>query len=338
MRLLKHLALALCLGVSLPAVSTVAAQAQMVDLQAGVAPPPLPVYVQPPIPGPGYIWTPGYWSWNGSDYFWVPGAWVLPPRVGLLWTPGYWGWNNGVYVFRAGYWGPVVGFYGGVNYGFGYPGVGFAGGYWRGGAFFYNRAVTNITVVNITNVYSRPVPSPPGATRASFNGGAGATTVSPPPADIAARQHPQAPPTAAQIERREAASHDHGALASVNHGAPPNAAIAHPGDAPAAVGAHPGAGASAGVHPGAAAAVGAAGAAAAVGAAHAISRGHGPAGQQHNAVAPAGQQPGVGPRPMANRPAFRQAAPRFRPAMTARPRPMMARPAFRPAPGRRGRF
>lgn len=326
MRLLNHLALALCLGVSLPAVSTVAAQAQIVDIQASVAPPPLPVYAQPAIPGPGYIWTPGYWSWNGSDYFWVPGAWVLPPRVGLLWTPGYWGWNNGVYLFRTGYWGPVVGFYGGVNYGFGYPGVGFAGGYWRGGAFFYNRAVTNITIVNIRNVYSRPVPPPQsGVIRASFNGGAGGTTARPTPAEDAARQHPQAPPTAAQVERREAASHDHGALASVNHGAPSNAAIAHPGGAAQ----HP-AGA-AGIHPGAAAAVGVAGAAATVGAAHAISRARGPAMQPHNSAAP---QPGFGPRPMANRPAFRQAAPRFRPAMIARPRPMMARPA----PGRRGRF
>ena len=32
----------------------------------------------------------------------------------------------------AGYWGPHVGYYGGVNYGFGYMGVGFAGGAWRG--------------------------------------------------------------------------------------------------------------------------------------------------------------------------------------------------------------
>ncbi len=63
------------------------------------------------------------------------------PSDGLLWTPGYWGWNNGLYLWNAGYWGPHVGFYGGVNYGFGYTGVGFAGGYWHGGAFFYNRAV-----------------------------------------------------------------------------------------------------------------------------------------------------------------------------------------------------
>ena len=51
---------------------------------------------------------------------------VEPPAVGLLWTPGYWGFNNGIYAFNRGYWGPHVGFYGGINYGFGYtqvPGI-----------------------------------------------------------------------------------------------------------------------------------------------------------------------------------------------------------------------
>ena len=60
-------------------------------------------------------------------------TWVSPPAVGVLWTPGYWGWVDGVYLWHAGYWGPHIGFYGGVNYGFGYGGVGCQGGYWRGG-------------------------------------------------------------------------------------------------------------------------------------------------------------------------------------------------------------
>ena len=61
----------------------------------------------------------------------------------FLWTPGYWGYEGGVYGWHAGYWGPHVGFYGGVNYGFGYGGVGFVGGEWRGGVFAYNSAVAN---------------------------------------------------------------------------------------------------------------------------------------------------------------------------------------------------
>ena len=109
-----------------------------------VAPPILPVYVQPICPEVGFLWTPGYWAYGEAGYFWVPGVWMRPPNVGLLWTPGYWGWGGGVYAWNAGYWGPHVGFYGGVNYGFGFGGVGFAGGRWEGGHFAYNSAVANV--------------------------------------------------------------------------------------------------------------------------------------------------------------------------------------------------
>ena len=129
-----------------------------VGIAVDIAPPPLPVYDQPPIPAPGYIWTPGYWAWDDdTGYYWVPGTWVLPPEPALLWTPGYWGWNDGVYAFHEGYWGPEVGFYGGVSYGYGYTGDGYEGGYWRGGAFFYNRTVNNISNVQISNVYNKTV-------------------------------------------------------------------------------------------------------------------------------------------------------------------------------------
>src|SRR5215469_4341450 len=74
------------------------------------APPPLPIYEQPPLPAPGYIWTPGYWAYGPDGYFWVPGTWVEPPGVGVLWTPGYWGWNNGLFVWTPGFWAPQVGY------------------------------------------------------------------------------------------------------------------------------------------------------------------------------------------------------------------------------------
>ena len=113
--------------------------------RAHIPPPPLPVYDQPPMPDPGYIWTPGYWAWSddGDDYYWVPGTWVEPPQPELLWTPAYWGWVSGRYVFFPGYWGREVGFYGGIDYGFGYSGDGYFGGRWDHGAFFYNRTVNN---------------------------------------------------------------------------------------------------------------------------------------------------------------------------------------------------
>jgi hypothetical protein len=91
-------------------------------MQASEPPPPLPEEVPPAQTDNGAVWTPGYWVWNGG-YYWVPGMWIVPPRGGLVWTPGYWEYGGRVFAFRRGYWGPHLGFYGGVNYGNGYPGV-----------------------------------------------------------------------------------------------------------------------------------------------------------------------------------------------------------------------
>ncbi|MGO9805055.1 MAG: hypothetical protein ACLPTM_02345 [Steroidobacteraceae bacterium] len=202
--------------------------------QAGVfvsvtlAPPALPVYVQPALPGPGYVWTPGYWAWDGS-YYWVPGTWVMAP-VGLLWTPGYWGWSGGVYAWNAGYWGPHVGFYGGVNYGFGYGGVGFAGGEWRGGRLYYNRSVTNVSTTNVTNVYNRTVVNNTTVTHTSFNGGPGGIQARPTAAEIAASHEQHTPPTHAQSQHQTMAAHDNTLRASVNGGHPAMAATSRPGE------------------------------------------------------------------------------------------------------------
>jgi hypothetical protein len=60
--------------------------------------------------------------------------------------------------WNPGYWALHIGFYGGVNYGYGYTGNGYEGGYWNNGAYFYNRYVNNIgNVPNITNVYNTTV-------------------------------------------------------------------------------------------------------------------------------------------------------------------------------------
>jgi WXXGXW repeat (2 copies) len=206
------------------------AQAWRVELTVGIAPPLLPVYEQPPIPGPGYLWTPGYWAYGEDGYYWVPGTWVLAPAPGLLWTPGYWrAAEDGFYVWNAGYWGPRIGFYGGINYGCGYFGIGFAGGYWRHGAFFYNRAVTNINNVAITNVYNTVVNRPFGNSHVSHNGGPGGVNLR---ASAAERLAENAPHYAATGEQRqhEAAAHALPSFrASVNHGQPPVAATSRPG-------------------------------------------------------------------------------------------------------------
>ena len=105
-----------------------------------------------------------------------------------------WGWNDGVYAFHEGYWGPKVGFYGGVSYGYGYGGVGYEGGYWRGGAFFYNRSVNNFSNVQITNVYNKTVVVN-NTTNVSYNGGTGGTTAHATPQQIAAANQQHVPPT-----------------------------------------------------------------------------------------------------------------------------------------------
>jgi len=200
-----------------------------VEFSVGWAPPPLPVYEQPACPVAGYIWTPGYWGWNDYyyDYYWVPGVWVPPPRVGLLWTPGWWGWSGGAFVFNQGYWGPTVGFYGGVNYGFGYTGNGYWGGRWSGNTFQYNTAVTRVnkTVINntyVNNSFTRNV----NANRTSFNGGTGGIKAEPNAEQRNAMANAnKVAPTSQQLNRQQAASKDQSLRASANKGKPNQEAI-----------------------------------------------------------------------------------------------------------------
>jgi WXXGXW repeat (2 copies) len=198
-----------------------------VGISVNFAPPPLPVVVQPPCPVEGYIWTPSYWAWGGADYYLVPGAWVAPPTIGLLWTPPWWGWNNGVYAFNEGYWGPTVGFYGGINYGFGYFGDGYWGGRWEGDRFLYNTAVTrvNTTVIHNTYVDKTVVNKQATATRASFNGPNGVKAQPTTEQKAAAENAKKTPPTSEQLARQEAASKDKNLQASVNKGHPSTGAI-----------------------------------------------------------------------------------------------------------------
>ena len=210
-------------------VMTAMAASAQVGITVTFGPPPLPIYEQPICPGDGYLWTPGYWAWDGDDYYWVPGTWVLAPEVGYLWTPPWWGWDNGVFLFHDGFWGPEVGFYGGINYGFGYFGTGYMGGRWEGGRFFYNRSVTNINVVNVRNVYNERVVVR-NESHVAFNGGEGGIHARPTPAEEAAARGRRMEPVAAQMRNRDAARGNPEFRANENHGRPPVAATDHPGE------------------------------------------------------------------------------------------------------------
>ena len=201
-----------------------------VGVSVRVGPPPLPVYTQPISPGPGYIWTPGYWAYGDDDYYWVPGTWVVAP-VGMLWTPGYWGWAAGVYVWNPGYWGPHVGFYGGINYGFGYTGVGYAGGYWRGRDFYYNKTVNNVSVTNIHNTYNKTiVHNHTTVNNVSYNGGHGGTTARPSASEERAAHEGHVAATNEQMQHEHAARGNRDQRASMNHGHPAFAATPKAGE------------------------------------------------------------------------------------------------------------
>jgi hypothetical protein len=140
-------------AIAIPMLTLAAPRAQAgIFVSINFAPPALPVYEQPALPQEGFIWTPGYWAYGDYGYFWVPGTWVPAPQPGYLWTPGYWGYDGGMYGWHEGYWGEHVGYYGGVNYGFGYGGIGFFGGQWQGGRFSYNSACSNFGSVHVTKV------------------------------------------------------------------------------------------------------------------------------------------------------------------------------------------
>jgi hypothetical protein len=238
MKVSHHLrTLLIAAAVAVPLFALPSADAQFnvgVSINIGTAPPPLPVYVQPAIPGDGYIWTPGYWAYGDAGYFWVPGTWVLAPQPGYLWTPGYWGYEAGYYSWHEGYWGPHIGYYGGVNYGFGYGGIGFYGGEWRGNHFFYNSAVVNFnggwhpdhdrvyvdrdvvvhnTIVNVNHV--------------SYNGPGGIDR-QPTPQERQFNNEHHMEPTSAQMQHQNYAAQDRSQLAAVNHGRPATMAAANP--------------------------------------------------------------------------------------------------------------
>jgi len=229
MNLIRSTLLSVFLGTcAIPALIP-SSQAQIV-VSVELPPPPLPIYEQPPIPGPEWLWTPGYWAYDDDyGYYWVPGTWVQAPRPGLLWTPGYWAFENGAYRFFAGYWADRVGFYGGVDYGYGYTGSDYEGGHWEGDHFFYNRTVNNIANVNIINVYSKTVIVNNGP-RVSYNGGQGGLNVRPTPEQMTVAHEQHVEPTPVQREHIQTASQNPALRETQNKGKPPVAATQRPND------------------------------------------------------------------------------------------------------------
>jgi hypothetical protein len=160
---------------------------------------------------------------------------VPAPYVGALWTPGYWGWGGGLYMWHPGYWGPHVGYYGGVNYGFGYMGIGFAGGMWRGGAFAYNAAVMHVgagggwggnvvyrdtTIVNNTTIINN--------NHVAYSGGPGGINHPMTAQERTYSNEPHVAATSFQTQHEHTAQADKGAYFNNNHGHPATVAVSRP--------------------------------------------------------------------------------------------------------------
>jgi len=198
------------------------------DVSTATVPPALPDYDQPECPVDGYLWQPGYWAYSrdNNGYYWVPGAWVAPPRVGFLWTPPYWGFVGGIYIFHGGYWGNSIGFYGGVNYGYGYGGHGFVGGDWHEGHYRYNTAVVRVNVTVVHNTYiDNTVVVNNQRNHASFNG-QGGVVARPNDREMAAMHEEHVSATSEQIRNQRIARADRTQFASANGGRPANFAAA----------------------------------------------------------------------------------------------------------------
>jgi hypothetical protein len=177
-------------AIAVPMLTLPTAQAQIsIGISVGFAPPVMPVYAQPPIPGDGYIWTPGYWGYTDDDgYFWVPGTWVLAPE------PGGGEWRGGHFFYN----GAVANF----------------GGWHPTNVYVDRDVIVHNTIVN------------PG--HASFNGPGGIDRQpSPQERQFANERH--IAPTANQVSHQTAASQDRSQLASVNHGRPGTTATSNVG-------------------------------------------------------------------------------------------------------------
>jgi hypothetical protein len=139
-----------------------------------------------------------------------------------------------LYVFHDGYWGAHIGYYGGVNYGFGYGGIGFAGGIWRGGVFSYNTAVMHI---GVGGGWGGHFYEDRGAvdrgfvardSHVAFSGGPGGIHHDPTPEERVAEHDQHRGPSEVQQHHAEAARADKASYAKNNGGHPANAAVAHP--------------------------------------------------------------------------------------------------------------
>jgi hypothetical protein len=104
MKLNKILATA-ALGIGLAVSAPTAFGRVDIGISVGTMPPP-PRFVGPVgvAPGPGYVWTNGFWDWNGGRWVWVDGRWGSPPRGHRVWVEPYYHRYHDGYHYHRGHW------------------------------------------------------------------------------------------------------------------------------------------------------------------------------------------------------------------------------------------
>jgi hypothetical protein len=79
--------------------ATSAPGAVMADSQ-----PPAPLEEEPlDQPGDGYVWTDGYWNWDGDEWDWTSGSWMVPPLGEVFVPPSYYAYGGGC-LYVPGRW------------------------------------------------------------------------------------------------------------------------------------------------------------------------------------------------------------------------------------------
>ena len=73
-----------------------------VNVQLNFAPPP-PRYEAVPPPRPGYVWSQGYWHWDGRRHVWRTGHWVAE-RPGYVYHAPRWVERDGRWHYAESRW------------------------------------------------------------------------------------------------------------------------------------------------------------------------------------------------------------------------------------------
>lgn len=97
--MIKKILFVTLIAASLGSVATPAAA----DVYVRVAPPELRVE-EAPAPRPGYVYTPGYWTWRHGHHVWVKGSWVRERRGYRYVAPEWVDHHDGRWHMRRSHW------------------------------------------------------------------------------------------------------------------------------------------------------------------------------------------------------------------------------------------